>query len=815
MKINRRKEGSMTTKFKIIIGFFLMVALTGGIALIGHLNYQTTSAQFEEYRRLSMFSSIMGDMNSQLYAAEAELYMYLDDSRQEHMDNVLAALSRVGAHVDAAEKEVVLKERKTALDDIRKRALSISGLRERARASLVAAQGQYTGVMQTSNRALGAKLLEIAGLARKANNAEVAYLTSQSLERLAMARSALSRFSQSRAPSEEELIKGNLDNLDRVLKEIKPLLVSDEAKAAHAEATEAAKAVRTSFNAMFVNFIDVNAKLGELQGQILETVAIAEKLNDDVGGDSNALGAQILADNSAAQKRLLVTGGVGLVLGIACALIIVIGIVRMLNDLARFASAVARGDFKQVIKIREKGEIGTVIEAMKHIPQTLENVIQQARGLSNSISSGEFRKRLDAGSLPGSFSDIGSSINTVSDSYTVILDALTLPIFTSDKNHRVLFLNKAAQALAGGNLVNEQCSNIFHTPLCGSDACIGRCAMSQGGPYMGETEAVVRGARLDIAGSAFPLRNLSDELVGYVEVVTDLTKIKGQQKAIMQAVADASTVSDRVAAAAEELAAQVEQISRGTEQQRARVEATASAMTQMNSTVIEVARSASQASEQSEETRNRAEDGADLVNKVVQSINQVDSAAMTLQENMQELGGQAESIGGVMNVISDIADQTNLLALNAAIEAARAGEAGRGFAVVADEVRKLAEKTMFATKEVGANISAIQHSAQVNIGEVANAAKNVREATVLANSSGSALQEIVALASTSSSVVVSIATAAEEQSATSEEINRAVDEINRIASDTSDGMLQSAAAVQDLSRMAQELRRVMEGLRSS
>ena len=44
------------------------------------------------------------------------------------------------------------------------------------------------------------------------------------------------------------------------------------------------------------------------------------------------LGAQILSDNNAAQNRLLVTGGVGLVFGIACALLIVVGIVRMLNE---------------------------------------------------------------------------------------------------------------------------------------------------------------------------------------------------------------------------------------------------------------------------------------------------------------------------------------------------------------------------------------------------------------------------------------------------------------------------------------------------
>ena len=202
-----------------------------------------------------------------------------------------------------------------------------------------------------------------------------------------------------------------------------------------------------------------------------------------------------------------------------------------------------------------------------------------------------------------------------------------------------------------------------------------------------------------------------------------------------------------------------------------------------------------------------------LVNKVVHSINSVNTVALALQNNMEELGNQAESIGGVMTVISDIADQTNLLALNAAIEAARAGEAGRGFAVVADEVRKLAEKTMHATHEVGNNILAIQNSARTSIGEVINAVKNIGEATALANASGKALQEIVGLASSNSSVVTSIATAAEEQSATSEEINQAVDEISKLVGDTADGMTQAAIAVQELSQTAQTLKSLLDKLR--
>ena len=303
-------------------------------------------------------------------------------------------------------------------------------------------------------------------------------------------------------------------------------------------------------------------------------------------------------------------------------------------------------------------------------------------------------------------------------------------------------------------------------------------------------------------------------LASVLQLITDVTHIKDTQRTIVEVANEAMDISNRVAAASEQLSAQVEQVSQGTEIQSERAASTATAMEEMNAAVLEVARNAGEASEQANETREKAEHGVNMVNRVIEAIRTVNVVASELEGDMQELGSQAEAIGGVMNVISDIADQTNLLALNAAIEAARAGEAGRGFAVVADEVRKLAEKTMSATTEVGSSIQGIQQSTTSNIARVAAAGKSVNEATELAGTSGTALQEILDLVARNSALIAGIATAAEEQSATSEEINNSVEEVNRIAGETASGMVESASAVQELSNMAQQLRTLLDRLRA-
>lgn len=467
--------------------------------------------------------------------------------------------------------------------------------------------------------------------------------------------------------------------------------------------------------------------------------------------------------------------------------------------------------------------LGIVIALL--VSRTITVPVNRLMAYAEDVTHGDLQaqsgidQKDEIGRLAQSISSMVENLKDKSYWYESMLDAIPFPVSVTDTELRWTFINKAAIEVTGKQreeILGKQCRD-WGADICGTDRCGVEC-LKRGQSTSWFTQPVLG---RDFQVDAAYLTDRTGACTGHIEVVQDVTeanRLKRQaeqalKNGMFQAATSIEDVVERMTSASEQLAAQVEQASRGAEEQKSRAAETATAMEEMNATVLEVAKNASHAAEGSDKARAKAEDGADIVKESVQSINQVEQQAHRLKDDLARLGQQAEQIGKIMTVIDDIADQTNLLALNAAIEAARAGDAGRGFAVVADEVRKLAEKTMHATKEVGDAITAIQESTKINIEGMEQAVTSVGQATSQASKSGDALQLIVSLAEQSADQVRSIATAAEEQSSASEEISRSVEDITRISFETSEVMEQSAQAISDLARQAVELQSLVQKLK--
>jgi methyl-accepting chemotaxis protein len=308
----------------------------------------------------------------------------------------------------------------------------------------------------------------------------------------------------------------------------------------------------------------------------------------------------------------------------------------------------------------------------------------------------------------------------------------------------------------------------------------------------------------------------------------------GAAKARRAAVRPQDRVSERLAAATEQLASGLTEASAAAEELRRSMEQIASgaseaagAAQEQLAAIKQIGASLGIARTQAEASRRRTESAEQVL---AETAMQIGTSVRAIERNgtrqaasvqvVAELERRAQDIGEITGAVSRISDQTNLLALNAAIEAARAGDHGRGFAVVADEVRALAETSEKSAQDVQKLAAAIQ----ADVREVAAALQTAAGIAVEESKAGVAvvasldglrgdMQKIAGgsheiltasleaerAASEAEKGAILVAGAAEEQSSAASEAQAAVGEQAK-------ALEQGQTAAQELARAAEAAR---------
>ncbi|MGE4265566.1 MAG: methyl-accepting chemotaxis protein [Desulfovibrio sp.] len=459
-----------------------------------------------------------------------------------------------------------------------------------------------------------------------------------------------------------------------------------------------------------------------------------------------------------------------------------------------------------------------VLGRVKSIAKSADDVISGDLNAQFSVTGNDELANLS--------SHLGAMVSRIKDQLEYnkgLLEGIIVPMMVTDELGAITVANKPLVAILGKSekeIMGKCVDTVFYGEKRSdtiTQRAISTCSSVSGNLVYTRGD----GVRFPLHAEISPLKNTQGQVVGSIGVLIDLTqeeqdrmRIEANRQNLLAVANEVTTVAKRLEEASGDLTSQMQHLTTGMDTTSDRTTQMATAMEEMNATVLEVAKNASDTADASNKARNVAREGGEMVQSTLKEIREVSGTAHSLSTALSELSSSAQNIGQVMSVINDIADQTNLLALNAAIEAARAGDAGRGFAVVADEVRKLAEKTMTATKEVDSAIQLIQHSTQDAVNQMQATKERVDKSSELAGGAGGMLTEIVDASEHMADMVRSIATAAEQQSATSDEINTNVSEINSLATQMADDVQKANNDIASLAETARNLAQLVEKFRS-
>ena len=457
------------------------------------------------------------------------------------------------------------------------------------------------------------------------------------------------------------------------------------------------------------------------------------------------------------------------------------------------------------------------------------------------------------------------------DQKAELLDLLPLPVVAMDRDHTILYLNRAAAQVAGRTVedsLGAKFWDLFDNPGCRAGTCAAMKAIRTGAVAAGEARPVVQGKELPVRVIAAPRYGPNGEVVGVVEVVYDASEEIRVSKEILRLVEAArdgrlsergqvdrfegnyrelveginilleSVIKPLNAAsvtlsrlASKDLTARVEGDFRG-EFAKLRDDINALAvdlqdsMRLLHQTTQNLSSSAEELTAVSQQMAGNAEETATQVNVVSAAGEQISKNVSVVATGSEEMLASIREIAKHSNEAARIA-KTAVAAADATNQTvAKLGESSQEIGKVIKVITSIAQQTNLLALnatieaaragEAGKGFAVVANEVKELAKETAKATEEISQKieAIQADTKGAvkAIAEISTIIAQINDISNTIASAVEEQTATTNEMGRNLTEASKGVSEIARNITGVATAAQNTSQGAADVQKAARAL---
>lgn len=159
----------MTTKYRIILGFFLMMLLATTLGTIGYVGLESSSTIFAENSSRAKLNNAFNDMTSKMYQTVYNLERFFTSYDEDYINDSIEALGNMRFYAEDSLEYIRLPERREKIHDTIKAIEEYVELIEQAHEDATASRELYTDVIIPS---MGSVQSAISFMSRKGSQSE-------------------------------------------------------------------------------------------------------------------------------------------------------------------------------------------------------------------------------------------------------------------------------------------------------------------------------------------------------------------------------------------------------------------------------------------------------------------------------------------------------------------------------------------------------------------------------------------------------------------------------------------------------------------